>query len=308
MDGHVRLRPLLLLRHSEIEARLRALDVEWRDDPSNADMRYTRNWVRHHLIPLINERLPQDINAGLARTHGQLRETLMAIDSVVDGLHIDLSCAQGIDCQPLFGQPRAIVRRAWMRWWLRHYPALPFPQGCMEDLLDQLCEGACKTPLAVASGLLLSWEGSGSVLRVETDAQTNAVRIDGTVHWAVDATLVYLPDGAVLRRQTVAVDAPSAYCSADPSCEAWLAVAPDAILVVRGWRAGDRYRPLGSPGRRKLQDMFTDAKIDRLRRASIPLVCDHAGAILWVPGFAPAEQARIGKHTDSALKLTYQMC
>jgi tRNA(Ile)-lysidine synthase len=49
------LRPLLQVRRSEIEAFLHALNQPWREDASNADPAYTRNRVRHQLLPLLRE-------------------------------------------------------------------------------------------------------------------------------------------------------------------------------------------------------------------------------------------------------------
>lgn len=49
------LRPLLGVRRSEVEAYLRSMGQTWREDSSNADTAFTRNRVRHHLLPLLRE-------------------------------------------------------------------------------------------------------------------------------------------------------------------------------------------------------------------------------------------------------------
>ena len=64
-------------------------------------------------------------------------------------------------------------------------------------------------------------------------------------------------------------------------------------LAVRSRRPGDRFRPLGAPGRRKLQDVLVDRKIPRARRDSLPLVVDAADRIVWVVGVAIAEECRV---------------
>jgi len=63
-------------------------------------------------------------------------------------------------------------------------------------------------------------------------------------------------------------------------------------LVLRAPRAGDRMAPRGGRGRRKLSDLFIDAKIPRPERASLPVLCDGTGAILFVPGLRPSEIGR----------------
>jgi tRNA(Ile)-lysidine synthase len=53
------LRPLLGARRSEIEAWLRAIDQPWREDASNADTGFTRNRLRHELLPILATYNPQ---------------------------------------------------------------------------------------------------------------------------------------------------------------------------------------------------------------------------------------------------------
>ena len=71
------------------------------------------------------------------------------------------------------------------------------------------------------------------------------------------------------------------------------AAAVTAPLVVRYWRPGDRFRPLGAPGRRKVQDIFVDRKVPRAERPLVPIVVDIHGQILWVAGVAMAEECRV---------------
>ncbi|MFO7246306.1 MAG: tRNA lysidine(34) synthetase TilS [Bacillota bacterium] len=65
-----------------------------------------------------------------------------------------------------------------------------------------------------------------------------------------------------------------------------------AALWVRAWRPGDRMRPLGAPGSRKLQDLFVDRRVPRDLRGRVPLVT-LGDTILWVPGVAVAHDFRV---------------
>ena len=70
---------------------------------------------------------------------------------------------------------------------------------------------------------------------------------------------------------------------------------PDALggeLVVRAWREGDRMRPLGLGGSKSLQDLFTDRRIPRRVRRTLPVVVSD-GEIAWVPGVATGERFRV---------------
>lgn len=87
---------------------------------------------------------------------------------------------------------------------------------------------------------------------------------------------------------------------ADRVCIDWKQVHPP--LQVRSWRPGDRFRPWGLKGSKKLQDLFVDAKIPREEREQIPVVMDQKG-IVWVPGFRIDERAGIGSTSEEVLVL-----
>ncbi|HXU61640.1 MAG TPA: tRNA lysidine(34) synthetase TilS [Polyangia bacterium] len=76
-------------------------------------------------------------------------------------------------------------------------------------------------------------------------------------------------------------------------------------LVVRPRSPGDRMRPRGGPGSRKLSDLMIDAKIDRHRRPRLPVVTAADGTLLWVPGLRPAEVARPSHETRRLLCFTF---
>jgi tRNA(Ile)-lysidine synthase len=74
-------------------------------------------------------------------------------------------------------------------------------------------------------------------------------------------------------------------------------------LRARSRRPGDRLRPLGAPGRRKLQDLFVDRRIPRDSRGRVPLVVDASGRIVWVAGVAVAEECRASSSGGSMVIL-----
>ena len=61
--------------------------------------------------------------------------------------------------------------------------------------------------------------------------------------------------------------------------------------------------PLGLGGTRTLGDLFTDRKVPRERRRSLPVV-ECGGEIAWVPGVATSERFRIGPATREAVHLS----
>lgn len=76
-------------------------------------------------------------------------------------------------------------------------------------------------------------------------------------------------------------------------------------LVVRPRRSGDRMRPRGGRGSRKLSDLMIDAKIARDVRAALPVVTSASDEVLFVPGLRPAEIGRPTPRTSRRLRLRF---
>jgi tRNA(Ile)-lysidine synthase len=75
------------------------------------------------------------------------------------------------------------------------------------------------------------------------------------------------------------------------------------VLGVRNRRPGDRFRPVGLNGLKKLQDFFVDRKVDRQRRDSVPLVVDKRDRIVWVAGYAIDEEFRVTNPVEAVVIL-----
>ncbi|HVU49219.1 MAG TPA: tRNA lysidine(34) synthetase TilS, partial [Polyangia bacterium] len=75
-------------------------------------------------------------------------------------------------------------------------------------------------------------------------------------------------------------------------------------LVLRARRPGDRMRPRGGRGSRKLSDLLIDAKVPRAERDRLPVLATSAGVVLYVPGLRPAADARPSAQTSRYLAVT----
>lgn len=304
-DGHVRIRPLLGIKREQIVRSLGGLEIPWREDPSNADTAYTRNWIRAELIPLLRDHFPQDIHAGVLRTRSLMEEHLDFVDAAVRNLEIDNSDPELIEIEHLKENSPALIRRLLMGWWLRHYPDSRLPKDAADQAVRAILSG---DPAVIPIGRIQDeyrvLELADGRLRMRSERPSNQPFWAAGAHWHVAAGELFLPDGAVLSGAVESVATGKPYLDAEPEREAWLS-GVDGPLFVRQWQAGDRYRPLGAPGSRKLQNLFTDAKIPSEQKYRLPVILDAAGDILWVPGFPPADARKVCHNVNSALKLTY---
>lgn len=128
--GHL-LRPLLDCSRAQLLAYAHAHNLVWVDDPSNADERFARNYLRRQVLPRLSARWPQAVTA-MARSAAQLGEAQQLLDELAEQ---DLAQAAVADefswlplpqlaLPPLCALSDARQRNA-LRYWLRPLTAMP---------------------------------------------------------------------------------------------------------------------------------------------------------------------------------------
>lgn len=75
----VLMRPLLRIRRQDLTAGLRQIQQAWREDATNQQLHWKRNWIRHQLLPLIESQYPQATER-MAHTIEQQTEVMEVID------------------------------------------------------------------------------------------------------------------------------------------------------------------------------------------------------------------------------------
>jgi tRNA(Ile)-lysidine synthase len=142
------LRPLLGVRRAELAAYLDDLGQPYRQDSSNLDLRFTRNRIRHRLLPQLAAHFNANVVDALLRLGTLAGEAQAVIDRLVEDLLEQYAPALHahavqIDCAGLAGQPRYVVRELLMRVWRRqNWPlqAMGFDEwDLLADML--LCAG-----------------------------------------------------------------------------------------------------------------------------------------------------------------------
>ena len=319
-DGIVR--PILDVWKEEILDDLKKRKIPYRIDRSNTDTRFERNWVRHILIPLLEKRYGKSvkkriftlgerfrelddyledeaggwIRRNVKRASGRMRqekkgafvfrrETFSALPSVLRVKILQRICFDRLGVAPnerllkamdgnvSDGGPSARVN-AGKGWVLANrYEEALFESGKTGKVRKS--EGSAhgkKAPTSLATPgeyriplgqqgriVTFSWESGGK--RTPTQAKRLAAKGDAEVF---DAAELAFP------------------------------------LTVRPLRTGDRIRPFGAggvensrDGGKKVKEILIDRKVPREARWGRPVVCDAAGAILWIPGVLRSARAPV---------------
>jgi tRNA(Ile)-lysidine synthase len=272
-------RPLLELTRDELRDYLQSLDIDdWREDHTNADPVHRRNAVRHRLLPAF--RRVFDGDAGLHRALAALQD---------DADYLEAQARQAL--RPQFSLvdwrelPPALLPRVLRLWLARETGADALLRHTDIARLRQALDLRPSHPVEIplASGPILVLDPAGLRLRELSPALP-----ERHWHWQETPHLALPEIGAEL------VVSPSPDVPGETFSRAQL----PAVLTIRSRKPGDRLIPFGKHSPKKLQDLFTDARIPRDQRDSFPVVL--AGAtIIWVPGLRRAEFGRVTPNEPS---------
>jgi tRNA(Ile)-lysidine synthase len=320
---YVRLvRPLLPLTRAEVEDYCAAHALPFRDDLSNLDETILRNRVRRHLLPILRDYNP-NLDATLRRAADAFAEVNRFLEAQVDAAWPAVVRAEKGE-----GRPGAITfdRAAWQqadpviqRGLVREAVArllwgAPLDLGWdhAEAVLDLVARGNVGAEVHLPHGLVavLDYDalllGRPEALAVPPDglhltvdwlplAVPGVTALPGT-DWLLEVVLSEAPAGP----PETLDPPPSAHCVYLDADRA----GPE--LALRRRRPGDRFRPLGLGGTRKLKDFLIDAHVPQRWRDGVPLLVAADDHILWVVGHRLAEDACITPATRRVLRLHIQ--
>jgi tRNA(Ile)-lysidine synthetase-like protein len=279
------IRPLLEVSRSAIERYCAERGLEPRRDPSNLALDATRNRIRHDLLPRLIEYNPH-IVAALGRTAAICAGDQAFIESALAAAWPELARERedGIDfAGAAWRELHPAVQRAALR---RAYRLLVRGETLSLERVEQareLVSGGdvgrrCELPRGVT--LIV---GSGG-FSLGTPVSPAGPQLHGEITLP-RAGRIELGDGWWIEL----TEAPALQASPADSWEIALdADALDGQLLVRSRRPGERLRPAGGRGSRRLQDIMVDAKVPRALRAAWPIVATPT-AIVWVAGIRAAE-------------------
>lgn len=296
-------RPLLGMPRERLHAYALEHGLDWREDLTNQDAAFARNRIRHRVIPMLESLLPGFRDRLLAKAAVLAREE----DELSrDGVRL----AEGLSRREAGGRffrlaPEAFAEPERLLYAFRH-----IVEG---EMGERLPYGAVLSRLAVLAesgrlGEALTLPGNLRVRRERDGLFFFFPDRDGDI----ETEEIVLPDPPFdIRAARLLVRAewlpspglPPPEDRKDPEVE-WLN--PAGIrwpLVLRAPKPGERFRPLGAPGSRKIQDILVDCKAPRRLRGLPRVVADHAGAV-WLWPYRVANRVRLEGIVTKALRLS----
>lgn len=251
-------RPLLRTSRSDIRQALQNAGIYWRDDSLNNSDVYLRNRIREQLIPLMDE-MTGGIVPRIARSAEILNGENRVLRQQAEEYVAKYSNGRRIQTNRLKEMPEALRNRILRAWWCINAPEL-----CERVLnsrqtkeLSELSlseRGKINLPgghFAVKGKNILHLTGFPKEKLKEIRYTAESIRFGKTILSTLRSE--GNPGDGILTQEF-----------------------PSEMLhecVIRSRKPGDRIRPFGMKGCRKLQDYFTDRGIDEPWRDDIPLLC-----------------------------------
>lgn len=248
--GHL-VRPLLNVSRTELEAYAREHQLKWIEDPSNADPRFTRNYLRHHVFPTLTQRWPQAVSS-LARTAEHLSEAQGLLDELA---RMDLQVAD---------QPSP-------------FPWLPLPSlalAPLRELSDARQRNALRHWLTPLTRLPDSdhWASWLSLRDAKSDAQPLWRLADGELHRCGERIWWLPASWSELSHATVSWPPPQNPLELPGNGRLELVgKVPEGPLEIR-YRQGGEIIEVPGRGRRDLKRLLNECGMPGFVRGRLPLL------------------------------------
>jgi tRNA(Ile)-lysidine synthase len=275
--------------------------IKWREDLSNRSLRYRRNYIRHKLLPALKDALNPAVERAILNLADTLGEEEVFLEAAVDRMAQKCLTVTvgGKFCLALerfrpyaVGLRRRLLRRCLKATWQSDLA----PDKEVVARLDRMAaedSGALSLPgqirAEIAGGLLYLFRTGRSTVRATVEPGQRcrldwpSLTLSARLH---DREAVRLVKRA--RARQVLMD--------------WDRMEPP--LVIRSVKPGDRFRPLGMKGAKKIGDYLTDRKVPRPLRDETLVLCDRQGPI-WLLGFEIADRVKIVSTTRKVLSVGY---
>ncbi|WLD93478.1 tRNA lysidine(34) synthetase TilS [Alkalihalobacillus sp. AL-G] len=296
------IRPFLGITKEEIVHYCKDAKIPYRIDPSNDSQAYTRNRYRTHVLPFLKEE-NRDVHRKFQRLSERLTEDEKLLQSICEN-EMDSVILQKCDkrmtlsVERFLGLANPLQRRGIhliLNYLYRTNPAIisyTHIEDCIKLIESLNPSGSINLP----RGLLVQRSYDKCLFSFEKKREHS-----GYTYSLKPGQVLDLPVGNLSMHADSNIHMMKGKDTFffQPSQIQW-------PLVVRTRRDGDRIRPKGMQGSRKVKDIFIDAKLTKELRDVWPIVEDGSGMIVWIPLMKHAELSNADRHDQEKLALHFE--
>ncbi len=283
------IRPLLFARRDELEEFARANGLAYVVDHTNAENEYTRNYFRNEIIPMVSAKFPE-AKENLLRNIQRLGEANALYDQAVEWLKKKLLEQKGSEI---------------------HIPVLKLQKT--EPLATIVYEiikahGFTAHQTDEVIGLLQSESGkyvqsaSHRIIRNRKWLIISPNRTEEAQHILIEegVSSLQFAVGSLQVKQTAIANYQLPTANSTAALDASQLTFP---LLLRPWKKGDYFYPLGMKKKKKLSRFFIDKKLSLTEKEKL-WVIESGKKIIWVVGMRIDERFKITDKTEMVLELT----
>jgi len=288
-DPGVRLvRPLLDRTKAALRRFAAEQGITFREDATNAQLHFLRNRIRNKLLPLLSQKYQPALARSVLRTMDLVS---VEADFVRRAAEEWLERRRRSDFENL----HPAVQRQIIRIQLMKMDVAPD-----FDLVEQL-HGAAERAVSVGAGQTVCRERTGRIVKqpnigaifkpdlrtIELEGKDGAAELGGlNIHWQIVSGVISAKPKVKFSR----------------SCEHFDADKVGSPIILRHWRRGDRFQPIGLKAPVKLQDLLVNRKIPHAQRHQLVVATTAAGELFWVEGLRMSERFKLDSRTVHRLK------
>ncbi|MFQ6676130.1 MAG: tRNA lysidine(34) synthetase TilS [Fidelibacterota bacterium] len=297
-------RPLLPFGRNQIEAYAAAHRLPYRHDSTNDDISIPRNFVRHRIVPALRELNPS-LSSAVSRLVANVEEVNRLVENEVEEWYsrtvsLRSSREMVVDGKRLMESPSVVRKGLIRRLTGGNDNGGVWRRRVWNDLDDFLRRSRTGQRMVLPGGWEMLRDRDRFLLRETVGGGENAGR-RVEIRAGERTRLTVGPFEFTLDP----VPRPGKF-DPDPSVEYVDGSLLDgADLCLRTWQAGDRMKPLGLTGFKKVSDLLVDEKIDGFTKES-QFVLTVNGEIAWLCGIRLDDRFKVTSKTPEVVRLGWR--
>ena len=281
-------RPLLFASREEIEKYRIDHHLDYREDASNMSLDYQRNKIRHNLLPLM-ETLNPSFRDGLIRTMGYLEDISRICDLAIRQAWERVAIRRGKEYHLSIAELKLLDPiSAYLFEFLKPFG---FNSLVVSDIISSI-EGISGKQFLSHSHRLIHDRGSFILIPLKNSERNHFYLEEGGHEMSIP---VHLKIGTSPRRDNFKI----------PDSRFVACIDREKVqfpLLIRKWKRGDYFKPLGMSGFKKLSDFFIDSKLSLSEKEKVWIVA-NGEQIVWIIGHRLDDRYKITTATNQVLKL-----